>query len=192
MESVRSRMAKKLKGIDRFAQKISLTFNKSDNFETIVGGIGTLIMYSIVMLVGVVLFIEMFQRTNINATQTFIYRNLDFSTDKYQVGKNGVAFAFRVQHSNGTIADESIGKFRVEELAMVGFSDNSVLQRNYTTKNIEVEPCNAESDFSKIKLRGVNSQIKCFKHNNYSIGGSDYSYEQYALNIFFEKCTGLF
>jgi hypothetical protein len=170
-----------------------LTFNKSENFETIIGGIGTLAMYLIVVMVGIALLIEMFQKTSISATQTFIYRNLDHSTDKYQIGKNGVAFALRVQHNNGTVADESIGSFRVEERAYIGYPEgDSSLQREVSIVNeIELEPCSKESDIGKINWIGTNPKIKWFKHNNYHIGGREFSEEYYALSITFNRCTGI-
>jgi hypothetical protein len=159
MERLGSRMVKTLRSIDRFGQKVSLTFDKSENFQTIIGGIGTLAMYLTVMLVGIMLLFEMFQKTSISATQTFIYRNLDLSTDKYQIGKNGVAFAIRIQNSNGTIADESVGEFKVEERAYKEFSDDSLFRDIPDTKEIELTHCTKDSDFGKVSWAESNSKM---------------------------------
>jgi hypothetical protein len=132
--------ASKLRSIDRFASKISLTFNQSDSFQTIAGGIGTLALYVIVSLVGIVLLVELFQKTSISATQTFIYKNLVNSTEAYQISKDGVAFGFRVQHINGTIADESIGYFVVTETTYIRSFDEDSPLRNMTERKFDLEP----------------------------------------------------
>jgi hypothetical protein len=187
MERVRLRISNTLRTIDRFGQKVSLTFNKSDSFDTIIGGIGTLAMYVIVILVGIMLLIEMFQKTSISATQTFIYRNLDNSTDKYQIGRNGVIFALRVQNVNGSVADDSIGTFRVEERAYIGIPDD-LLVRNITySKEIELTQCTKDSDFVKVNKVKPSYLMKCFKRNDYFIGGRDFSYGLYSLIIHFSR-----
>jgi hypothetical protein len=131
--------ASKLRSMDRFAPKISLTFNKSDSFQTIAGGIGTLALYAIVSLIGIVLLVELFQKTSISATQTFIYESLINSTEAYQIGKNGVAFGFSFQHENGTLADQSIGYFKVEEISYFRPSVGGLFL-NTKRRTLELEP----------------------------------------------------
>jgi hypothetical protein len=150
---IKKSISKMFRGVDRFSSVITFTLRNSGNYQTVVGGIFSIVQYTLVLLVAVYLFIKMFQRTEVSATQTFIYKNRFNSTDLEDISSGSLSFSFMATNYDylGPI-DKSVGSFHLYQATrekLLAITDSNLVQLNLT--EVELENCHPGSKVYKDK-----------------------------------------
>ena len=110
-----------IKNRDIFEKSISLTYKGNHSFKTLFGGIVSTIILILMILYGIMLFIQMVNRDNTNKSKNSIVIDPEEKAQYYHIGTNNLSFAIYLsQASDKTpFIDESYFNISITQLEYV-------------------------------------------------------------------------
>ncbi|CAI2360477.1 unnamed protein product [Moneuplotes crassus] len=185
-----TKTAEFVKSLDVFGSPIQLFYKDDNSFNTIVGGICSLVILVISVLFSIHLFKVMFERSRINYTFHSIVRDLTNDHEDEFPGRFGFDIAIGFRGDTTSLLDPIYQKlYELEVVQKIVTNNGGIITEQLVP--LELQKCGSDfpySEASLIKEFKINQYV-CIKNKDFAVSGNRYSPVRKSVRISLRKCN---
>ncbi|CAI2359249.1 unnamed protein product [Moneuplotes crassus] len=178
---------------DLFPQKVSLTFKGKESFQTLYGGIISLIILTILISYSARIFAIMFQKQQTQKTLNRVIKDIQNNPPEYELNRNNFAFAFVLQDLTTGRRGYDPSYFNISIVQNTVNFDQNTGERTSQIEDRSFSTCGdnfpyVDESFQKTKNLAKNI-LQCVDNQNFTVKGSAFSDSRKFVSIRVERCV---
>ena len=188
------------KECDLYGKNIVLTYEGSNKFKSILGGLASLIIYGLILSYFILQLRVMLLRNNTSNSKNSLQKELNSDTEVHNIGMNNINFGMEIDFNGvNLLNDKSYFTYSINQVSQIYTQSGSNFVINRTKSTIPTDYWNITS-FYNLKKESYDTlsihEYLCPTTNNYTIAANYYAprfdyieIKVYRWNPAFSKVT---
>ncbi|CAI2360297.1 unnamed protein product [Moneuplotes crassus] len=193
MKKVASFLRTSIVKSDLFPQKVSLTYRGKSSFQTLCGGIFSLIITAIIICYSVRLFVIMFRKQETSKSLNRVYKDIQNYPEDYDLDKDTFVFTFITRDTDTYERHFDPSYITISVVQQTNYYNFSTGVRRTELEERSFSTCNDRYPIIDEAFSGIRDLLKnntkCLDNYNFTVRGSVFSDIEKSMTLSVSKCV---